>query len=396
MRLARVIFALVLAAGLPGALAQEAGSADRSDGPAGEFAPPFAKELEMRVVAPLRLEDQLTAVSGFRRLITLQEPAYVLALYEHPTEGPGLVRLNGKPLAPNASTGAADVGLGAEWAWVDAAVRSSGQEAIALASTESGGQEGGYRVAIVALQAEAPPNVERVINVEQEPTAVALLEQQEKVAWLTKPSNHFVRVPIEAGEPKVEKDIFPFVPYRYPPGQRLISVPDGRVFGSYKGRLFAYYPEKDFFAYLGHLPGPRGHLAQARLSAAAWADGRLFGGTTAGGHLFSATRAGDPIADHGRPTEGLRIAAITATGDTLWGIAASPGQVSRVFAYKPDQDTFEEFGVPAGTLKEDQRAWPWRAFQIADMVQLHDGRLVLAESARQPKLLVFEPEMAED
>jgi hypothetical protein len=166
------------------------------------------------------------------------------------------------------------------------------------------------------------------------------------------------------------------------------------VYGSYKGRLFAFHPGDQFFEYLGPLPCEYGHLSEVAATAlTAGGDGKIVGGTGADGYLFSVDLSSRKVTPHGKPTDGTVIRDLTSFKDGVYlGIAETPGQSCRLFEFEPSAGRLEDLGILAGTLREGTRTWTWHTFAVTDMVRLPDNRIVLGEAGNQAKFLVIAPE----
>jgi hypothetical protein len=251
-----------------------------------------------------------------------------------------------------------------------------------------------WEVALLAVpHCMSDPKLVRSVVLPERPSAFAMVPGTASVAMLTAPSNFFVRLPIDEGEPTINRDIFPFIPHQYPAGECLAQGPDGRLFGSFKGRLFRYHPrngpKEAFFEYLGQVPSVYGHLSQARLSAATFAKGKFIGGTAGGGYLFTTPLKGRPIRPRGKPTGGTSIhSLVTTEHGSVWGLSASPTGITRLFQYKPGAGVIRDRGMLAGHLEPGDRRWLWRAFHGGPMLALGDQRLLIGEQANQAKLVV--------
>ena len=283
----------------------------------------------------------------------------------------------------------------AGWSWrglVDMGERGIGAVCFADAPADGRDDVPG-RLLTIRPKSEAIDAADE-LSLPERPAALAYLPDRRQLVGLTAPSNAFFVLDPVDDEGTVTRVLFDFVPHEYPPGEAILVARNGIVYGSYKGRLFGRDPEREGFDYLGHLPCEFGHLSEAALSAIAeGADGLIAGGIRGDGYLFTFDPETRKLTPRGRPSDATRIRCLVHAGETgFWGFAQTPGQPGRLFRLDPADGTLEDLGIPMGTLKRGERTWRWHAYSIGAMLSLRDGRILLAEDARQAKLLVFDPQ----
>lgn len=388
-----------------------------------QITPPFVFAPKMQVVDPWNHDNHLV-VQRITHLICLQpaairgqspDPILVMA-YQTIDQQIGLSLVNAATLhveqalrfTPTSTTGtSASIGqqekpknaqlpeaepetLPGVW---DAACVSSDHQAILIAHQPMSSQDAkSVTTWVWTVDIDAAPHIQgRTMQLPEPLSAAALFDEGHAILALTTPGNAFVRWTHDASD--ITENIFDFVPYAYPPGQVLHRGPDGAIYGSYKGRLFAWHPKDNFFEYLGMLPCEFGHLSEVALTAMS-DDGQkmLVGGTSGDGYLFTVDLASRQIRSLGRPTDAATLRCLVRDSrGRFWGISDMSNQCSRLFCYDPASGDLRDLGIPSGILQQGSRTWNWRAYRIADMTALPDGRIVLSEIGRQPKLLVFDP-----
>ena len=403
---------------------------------------PFAESLAMKVIDPAYYDGVLARIQAFDRILVPSIGGQIYISFDAAKEGPGILVLDAESLAVVNVHWAEQVGLDPSDRWLAGTLMPSGANALFCTSAaEAAEEQPTVKLVRISTNRDTAPRVSS-LTLPEVPAAIAPIRDHGQLLVLTRPSNFAVRVdPITNEVVSVNRDIFPFIPYDYPPGRCLEPLANGQIYGSFKGRLFAYLPptpppgsrpsgsdpvpghsppgsnsapgspepfesselsdppdamdtsEDEFFAYLGLLPCEYGHLSQVALSAAASdGEGTLVGGTAAGGYLFTVDTNTQEVKPWGRPTDGTEIRARVHAGTTgISGWAVKPDQTTHTFNFRPDERVLKDHGVPAGSLEQDGRQWTWHAHRVADMAVLPDGRILLAERANQAKLLVFEP-----
>ena len=356
--------------------------------------PPFVRKPKMTVISPEASLADLSNIDGFAHLA--KSGGKVFATFKANSKQLGILVCDGKSLKVEQvywlENDKHDISAG-EWC----GLVSLDSDRVAALCWQSGpdGRDKPIRGYLVTYSPTESQNwITKSIELPEKPTVLAYLPQANALAGITEPSNYFFLYDLSTAKIQVQQTIFDFVPYAYPSGRCLYPSSEGGLYGSYKGRLFCYAHDSSFFEYLGPLPCQYGHLSVTALSAmAANGNGTLVGGTSKDGYLFTVDCESRKISSWGKPTDGTEILKIVHAGQSgFWGIAQTPAQSCRLFHFQPEKGLLEDLGVPAGILKAQSRTWIWHAFQIADMLVLDDGRIVMAESSRQAKLLVFDPE----
>jgi hypothetical protein len=353
--------------------------------------PPFVERVTMTVIDPEDVAQEFGGITSFEALVQAADGG-ILALCRTGDQNLGVLVLDGKTLGIERVLQPLGKASG-PWVWQGAA-RLGDKGVIAIASSAEIKRGASVDAKLVILGGGAPETVKiKPVVLPEAVSAVEFIPVSNALACLTKPSNALVSIEITTGETSLKRVIFDFVPYEYPCGRTLQRVPDGRVFGSYKGRLFSYQPKDKSFDYLGLLPCEFGHLSETALSAAA-SDGKntFVGGVCGDGYLFSVDLATSRVTPRGRPSDATEIRCLVYAGETgFWGIAATPGLPGRLFHFQPKDGTLEDLGIPMGDLSREGSSWHWHAFAISAMIALADGRILLAEGGNQAKLLVFDP-----
>ncbi len=358
------------------------------------FLPPFVRKLAITVIDPESELGEVSNIAGFCSLV--QGPrGRLFATFTSDSEGLGILVCDAKTLKPEEVFWIRNLVKDVKYVQWAGLLRLD-EEGVAALCFEKTGDKGAAvsRGYLVQYSVHKKQWVGRAIEFPEIPACVVYLPKKKYLAALTKPSNWFLTYDLQTNKVRCHRKLFDFVPHEYPYGTCLLADVDGGIYGSYKGRLFRYDMDSDFFEYLGMLPCEYGHLSEVSLSAIAKGPGRIIvGGTNADGYLFVLDPVTRNIRPWGKPTDGAEIRKVVYDARSgFWGITVSPDQICRLFHFQPEKGLLEDMGIPGGILTENKRTWKWYAFQIADILRLNDGRIVLAESARQAKLLVFNPQ----
>lgn len=357
------------------------------------WGPPFVQKLAMDVIDPASDLPELSSIETFSHLAQSID-GEIYATFEANPVRLGILVLDGTSLKVKTVRWFDEIKSGQDLNWCGlVSLNDKGIIALCFERRMSKDTDLIRGYAVSSLPGEENHWSVKQMSLPERPSAVTHLRRGGILAGLTEPSNWFFRYDLKAGNVDIHRVVFDFVPYRYPHGRCLYLAPGGQLYGSYKGRLFSYDPESSFFAYLGMLPCQYGHLSEVALTAMA-GDGKnmLVGGTNGNGYLFTVNLNTLEVRSWGRPTDGTEIRNLVYAGESgFWGIAVTPGQSCRLFHFQPNKRRLVDLGIPAGVLSQSGRTWAWHAFQIADMLVLNDGRILLAESAKQAKLLIFDP-----
>lgn len=361
------------------------------------LSPPFVNKVVMTVVDPEAYSSELANIDSFRHLAKSAD-GRIFATFKAGSSKKGILIFNPKSLEVESVYWLKEAENKGRFEWCGlVSLGESGMAGLCCeqVSNKNSGRKG-YLVRYLADEKERW--LVRDVNVPETPSAIAYLPQIDALACLTKPSNSFFIYDLNKGVIKVHRVLFDFVPYSYPHCRALYHSSDGGLYGSYKGRLFCYYTDIDFFEYLGLMRCEYGHLSEVALTAMA-GDGKglLVGGTSGDGYLFTVDTETRKVRPWGKPTDGTQIRKLVYSDSSgFWGLAAVPGQSCRLFHFEPAKQSLTDLGIPAGIMKTDGRTWTWHAFDVSDMVVLDDGRILLAESAKRSKLLVFDPSECRD
>jgi hypothetical protein len=355
---------------------------------------PFVHNMEMTVIDPEAICPELNNLESFSN-VAQSADGKVYATFTADADRHGILVINADTFDLATITWRSNP-LGAErGAWCGLINLGDDRPVALFSCQEPDEKTGSFAVYLIRhLPNQSPPWSEQKIDLPEKPAAIAYLPNSDALACLTEPSNWFIRCELKTKTIHIEKAVFDFIPYTYPNGRCLYLGAENQLYGSYRGRLFCYDPSSSFFAYLGMLPCEYGHLSQVALSAMA-GDGKILlaAGTTSDGYLFTVDTETFELRSWGRPTDGTEIRKLVHAGPSgFWGLSATPGQSCRLFHFDPDNHLLEDLGIPAGILRRDGRTWNWFGFQISDMLVLKDGRILLAEGAKQAKLLVFDPD----